>query len=89
MLVEGSDYQEINAAICDVFLTFDNINRRQSFNLTIINDSFVDLDVENFTLELKFDSSEIPSPSNVILSPNISTVHIVEDRRAMIIYMII
>lgn len=79
LLVGGSDYQEINAAIRDVFLTFDNINRRRSFNLNIINDSFVDLDVENFTLELKFDSFEIPPPSNVILSPNISTVHIIEE----------
>ena len=79
-LAGGSDYQEINAFALD-YLTFDNENRQQSFNVTIIDDSLFELDVEDFTLELRFDPFEDPPPSNVILSPNVSTVEILDDDR--------
>ena len=49
--------------------------------MTIIDDSLFELDVEDFTLELRFDPFEDPPPSNVILSPNVSTVEILDDDR--------
>ena len=54
-LAGGSDYAEISAAALQVFLTFDNNNRRQSFDVSILDDSVLEFDVENFTLELRFD----------------------------------
>ena len=77
-LAGGDDYQQIRAALLDVILTFNNTNRRQSFNVTILDDSIFELDVEDFMLELKFDPFLTPS-SNVILNPNISTIEILDD----------
>ena len=77
-LVGGSDYQEISAAAHEVLLTFDNANRQQSFNMTILDDSLFELDAENFTLELRFSPFEIP-PSNAVLQPNVSTVEILDE----------
>ena len=74
-LAGGSDYAEINADNFDVFLTFNN---EQSFNVTILDDSLLELDVEDFTLELRFDPFAFP-PSNVILRPNVSSIHILDD----------
>ena len=79
-LAGGSDYQEINAVALD-YLTFDDANRQQSFDVTIIDDSLFELDVEDFTLELRFDPFVISLPSNVILHPNVSTVEILDDDR--------
>ena len=79
-LAGGSDYQEINAVALD-YLTFDDANRQQSFDVTIIDDSLFELDVEDFTLELRFDPFVISLPSNVILRPNVSTVEILDDDR--------
>ena len=73
-LAGGSDYAEIVADKLDVFLTFDNDNRQQSFNVAILDDSVLELDAEDFTLELRFDPFMFQRPSNVILSPNISTI---------------
>ena len=78
-IVGGSDYQEINAATIDVFLMFDNANRRQSFDVPIIDDSEFELDVEDFTLELRFDPFAAAPPSNVILCPNLTTVDIIDN----------
>ena len=78
-LAGGSDYAEIIAANLDVFLIFDDNNRRQSFNVDILDDLFLELDVEEFTLELRFDPFALQHPSNVILSPNVSTVEIFDD----------
>ena len=79
-LAGGSDYQEINAIDLN-FLTFNSANRLRSFNVVIIDDSLFELDVEYFTLELRFDPFVISPPSNVILSPNVSTVKILDDDR--------
>ena len=79
-LAGGSDYQEINAVALD-YLTFNDANRQQSFDVTIIDDSFFELDVEDFTLELRFDPFAISPPSNVILRPNVSIVEILDDDR--------
>ena len=79
-LAGGSDYQEINAIDLN-YLTFDSENRRQSFSVTIIDDSLFELDVEDFTLELRFDPYAISPPSNVILSPNVSTIEILDKDR--------
>ena len=76
-LVGGSDYAEIVADNLDVFLIFDNDNRRQSFDVTIIDDSQTELD-EKFTLELRVDPFST-TPSNVILSPNTTTVDIIDN----------
>ena len=78
-LAGGSDYVEINAYNLDVFLTFDNDNRRQSFSVVILDDSLLELVVEDFTLELRFDPFALLRPSDVILRPNISTVVILDD----------
>ena len=79
-LAGGSDYQEIIALNLDVFLTFDDFFRQRSFDVTILDDSLFELDVEDFTLELRFDPLALePPPSNVILRPNISTVEILDD----------
>ena len=76
-LVGGSDYQELIALNLDVFLAFSNANRQHTFDVTIMDDSLFERDVEDFTLELRFDPLAIdPPPSNVIISPNISTVNI-------------
>ena len=77
-LVGGEDYLEINAAILNVFLTFNEDTRRLPFDVTIKDDLFYELDVEDFTLELRFDPFAAP-PSNVILRPNVSTVNILDD----------
>ena len=78
-LAGGSDYTEIIAENLNVFLTFDNDNRRQSFNVAILDDTLFELDAEDFTLELRFDPFALLRPSNVILSPNVSTVEIIDD----------
>ena len=74
-LAGGTDYVEISAF--QVLLIFDNLNRRQSFNVAILDDSLPELD-ENFALELKFDLFFTQS-SNVILSPNTTTVDIIDN----------
>ena len=66
-LAGGSDYEEIRA---------DIDNRQESFNVDILDDLLFELDVEDFTLELRF---AFQQPSNVILSPNVSTIEIVDD----------
>ena len=76
-LAGGSDYQEISALNLDVFLTFDDANRQRSFDVTIIDDTIVERD-ESFTLELIFDSFVSDSPSNIVLSPNTTTVNITD-----------
>ena len=77
-LAGGSDYQEINAIDLN-YLTFDNENRRRSFDVAIIDDPLFELDVEDFTLELRFDPFAVSPPSNVILHPNVSTVEILDN----------
>ena len=47
--------------------------------MTILDDSSME-DAESFSLELMFDPFALePSPSNVILSPNVSEVTILDD----------
>ena len=77
-LAGGSDYQEISAAALEIFLTFDDANRRQSFDVIILDDSSIE-DTESFSLELRFDPFDILPPSNVVLSPNVSVVTILDD----------
>ena len=62
----------------DVILTFEETNRRESFPVVIIDDPLFELDVEDFTLELRFNPFA-PEPPNVILSPNVSTIEILDD----------
>ena len=47
--------------------------------MTIIDDSLFEVDVEDFTLELRFDPFALEPPSNTILNPNVSTVEIIDD----------
>ena len=74
-LAGGSDY----ALNLDVFLIFDNLNHQQSFDVAIVNDLLLELDVEDFTLELRYDPFALEPPSNVILRPSVSTIEIVDD----------
>ena len=76
-LAGGSDYQEISALNLNVLLTFDDANRQRSFDVTIIDDTIVERD-ESFTLELRFDPFAFDSPSNIVLSPNTTTVNITD-----------
>ena len=84
-LAGGSDYQEIHANFFDIFLTFDDNNRQLSFDVTIEDDSLFEVDVENFILELQFDPFAFESPSNIILSPNTTTVDIIDNEGIIII----
>ena len=77
-IVRESDYQEITAASLDVVLTFNDTNRQQSFSVTIFDDSAIELDIEDFMLELRFDPFITP-PSNIIFHPNVSTIEILDD----------
>ena len=63
-----------------MFLTFDEITRRLSFDVNITNDSTIE-NVENFSLELRFDPFST-TPSNVLLAPNVSMVVIMDDDEA-------
>ena len=47
--------------------------------MVILDDSLLELDVEDFTLELIFDPFAHQLPSNVILSPNVSTIDILDN----------
>ena len=73
------DYQEIIALNLDEFLNFNDANRQRSFDVTIIDDSLLEVDVEDFTLELRFDPFALEPPANVVLNPNVSTVEIIDD----------
>ena len=46
--------------------------------MAITNDSFSEPDNERFSLQLRSDPF-IPLPLNVMLSPNVSSVHILDD----------
>ena len=78
-LVGGSDYREIRVNFFDVLLIFDNDNRQLPFDVTIEDDSLFERDMEDFTLELRFNPFALEPPSNVILRPNIFTVEIRDD----------
>ena len=48
--------------------------------MAILDDSLLELDAEDFTLELRFDPFAFPPvPSNVILRPNVSSVYVLDD----------
>ena len=79
LLAGGSDYQEIRANTLEVLLTFDNNNRQQSFDVVIIDDPFFEFQIEDFILELRFDPFQRSQPSTLILSPNTTTVEIIND----------
>ena len=75
-VVGGSDYRGINASFLDVYLIFDNNNRRQSFSMAIVDDRLLE-GTESFTLQLRSDPF---SPlSSVRLSPDVSVVTIIDD----------
>ena len=71
---------ELNAEAFDVFLTFDEATRRQSFDVTIIDDELFEY-TENFDLELRFDPFLAQPPSGVILllRQNVSSICILDD----------
>ena len=84
-LVGGSDYREIIAINLDVHLMFSDMNLQESFPVDIIDDSAFELDVEDFTLELRFDPSAPKPPSNVILCPNTTTVDVIDDEGIVVL----
>ena len=73
----GDDYVEINVQNFDVLLQFNDATRRMSFEVTIIDDNLVET-VEDFNLELRYDPF-FAVPSGVVLSPNVSSVYILDD----------
>ena len=68
---------ELSALNADVFLPFDDDNRRLMFDVTITDDDLFEC-VEEFNLELRFDLFG-GTPSGVILFPNVSNVKIQDD----------
>ena len=46
--------------------------------MTIINDLIFERDIESFTLELRFNTSEHQRPSNILLVPSVSVVNILD-----------
>ena len=77
-LAGGADYRELIAGNFDVFLTFDNENRRAMFSVQISDDNLLE-DIEDFNLELRFDPFLQAPPSGVILDPDVATVYIQDD----------
>ena len=63
----------------DPVLMFANDARQLTFRVAITDDSFFEMDIEDFSLELRFDPFEMPPPSNVQLRPNVSVVEILDD----------
>ena len=74
----GDDYREINADFFDVFLTFNDATRRQSFRVEIFDDNLQESE-ETFDMELRFDPVLEMPPEGVTLFPNVSTVIIEEN----------
>ena len=74
----GDDYTEINADFFDVFLIFNDANRRRSFLVQILDDDLQESE-ETFDLELRFDPFRDEPPEGVTLLPSLSTVIIVDD----------
>ena len=74
-LAGGTDYRRLIAENFDVFLTFNDGNRRANFSVQIFDDNIVE-NIEDFDLELRFDPFLDPPPSGVILDPAVATVYI-------------
>ena len=47
--------------------------------MVIIDDPFFEHQTEDLILELRFDPFELSHPSNLILSPNTTTIEIIND----------
>ena len=74
-LAGGADYQELIAENFDVFLSFNDGNRRARFSVQIFDDNLVE-DVEDFNLELRLNLTA--PPSEVLLDPGIATVYVLD-----------
>ena len=74
----GVDYGELNAVAFDVFLTFNDNNRRLSFMVEIFDDELFE-NVEIFDLELRFDPFLPGPPSGVMLDPDVATVYVLDN----------
>ena len=83
-LAGGADYRELIAGNFDVFLTFDNENRRAKFSVEISDDNLLE-DIEDFDLELRFDPFLPAPPSDVLLEPGTATVYILDNGIVIII----
>ena len=70
----GADYRRLIAENFDVFLTFNDGNRRANFSVQIFDDNILE-NIEDFDLELKFDPFT-PIPSGVMLEPGVATIYI-------------
>ena len=77
LLAGDDDYEEINISELNVPLHFNEMNRRLSFPVTIMDDELLE-SMEDFNLELRFDPV-VSQTLGVTLSPNVSTVYIEDD----------
>ena len=77
-LAGGADYRELVAENFDVFLTFNDGNRRARFSVEIFDDNLLE-GLEDFYLELRFDPFLDPPPSGVMLEPAEAIVYIQDD----------
>ena len=77
-LAGGADYTELIAENFDVFLTFNDGNRRRRFTVEISDDDLLE-NIEDFNLELRFDPFLPAPPSGVMLDPGVATVFIQDD----------
>ena len=78
VLPEGADYRQLIAENFDVFLTFNDQNRRARFSVQISDDNILE-DIEDFDIELRFDPFLLAPPSGVMLDPGVATVFILDD----------
>ena len=74
----SDDFIELSAQALSTVVTFGNDQRRDCFDVEIINDSLGE-STEDFTLELTFIGQGRGSRSGVVLQPNLATVTILDD----------
>lgn len=79
-LVGGSDYEAL-----DNYVLILTVDRHRTFFVTIIDDPSFELDVENFTLELRTADSSVLT----IVSPNTTTINIIDNEGTIAILMTI
>ena len=79
----SNDFSEISADVLDVVITFNDRQRRDCFEVKIVDDKMVE-NTENFNLELKF-IGQI-NQSGVVFQPNMAIIRstIIDDGKCFI-----
>ena len=81
----GLDYEQHSSGF---LRSFDDNNRLDTFNITIIDDDLFEFtDPEELHFELSFNLLASPPHPRVMISPNVSTVRILDDDSTIMINM--